>query len=113
MEIIAESQIKSAENFKGFETFLILLFIIRLIQEEKQTTEQRAEELESRMGSLEHMNLLARSGGLPLTPRGALEVPRISPPISGRSTPKGHLSPQKDYLQHKYNTVSHSYHNRL
>ena len=30
----------------------------RLIQEEKQTTEQRAEELESRVGSVEHMNLL-------------------------------------------------------
>lgn len=32
----------------------------RLIQEEKQSTEARAEELESRVGSLEHMNLLAR-----------------------------------------------------
>ena len=31
---------------------------IRLIQEEKMTTEQRAEELESRVGSVEHMNLL-------------------------------------------------------
>jgi hypothetical protein len=31
-----------------------------LIQEEKQSTEARAEELESRVGSLEHMNLLAR-----------------------------------------------------
>lgn len=30
----------------------------RLIQEEKQTTELRAEELESRVGSVEHMNLL-------------------------------------------------------
>lgn len=30
----------------------------RLIQEEKMTTEQRAEELESRVGSVEHMNLL-------------------------------------------------------
>ena len=33
-------------------------FLFRLIQEEKQTTEQRAEELESRVGSVEHMNLL-------------------------------------------------------
>ena len=31
---------------------------IRLIQEEKMSTEQRAEELESRVGSVEHMNLL-------------------------------------------------------
>ena len=31
---------------------------IRLIQEEKVTTEARAEELESRVGSVEHMNLL-------------------------------------------------------
>ena len=31
---------------------------IRLIQEEKQSTEQRAEELESRVGSVQDMNLL-------------------------------------------------------
>ncbi|CAH0558725.1 unnamed protein product [Brassicogethes aeneus] len=37
---------------------------IRLIQEEKQTTEARAEELESRVGSMEHMNLLARGRSL-------------------------------------------------
>ncbi|KAL1506435.1 hypothetical protein ABEB36_005806 [Hypothenemus hampei] len=37
---------------------------IRLIQEEKQNTEARAEELESRVGSMEHMNLLARGRSL-------------------------------------------------
>lgn len=68
---------------------------IRLIQEEKQSTEARAEELESRVGSLEHMNLLARGRSLE----------RQSPPPSGRSTPKSHHSPQRDYL-HKYHTVS-------
>lgn len=62
---------------------------IRLIQEEKQNTEARAEELESRVGSLEHMNLLSRSRNFD----------RISPPISGRSTP------QRDYL-HKYHTLA-------
>lgn len=63
-----------------------------MIQEEKQSTEARAEELESRVGSLEHMNLLAR--GRP---------ERQSPPsMSGRSTPN---SPNRDYL-HKYHTVS-------
>lgn len=67
---------------------------IRLIQEEKQSTEARAEELESRVGSLEHMNLLARGRSLE----------RQSPPVSGRSTPKSHHSPQRDYL-HKYHTV--------
>lgn len=65
---------------------------IRLIQEEKQSTEARAEELESRVGSLEHMNLLARGRSLE----------RQSPPLSGRSTPN---SPNRDYL-HKYHTVS-------
>lgn len=65
----------------------------RLIQEEKQSTEARAEELESRVGSLEHMNLLTR--GRPSE--------RQSPPISGRSTPN---SPNRDYL-HKYHTVSY------
>ncbi|KAL0100265.1 hypothetical protein PUN28_019571 [Cardiocondyla obscurior] len=68
---------------------------IRLIQEEKQSTEARAEELESRVGSLEHMNLLARGRSLE----------RTSPPLSGRSTPKSHHSPNRDYL-HKYHTVS-------
>lgn len=68
---------------------------IRLIQEEKQSTEARAEELESRVGSLEHMNLLARGRSLE----------RQSPPVSGRSTPKSHHSPQRDYL-HKYHTVN-------
>ncbi|XP_065094972.1 liprin-alpha-1-like isoform X2 [Ochlerotatus camptorhynchus] len=66
---------------------------IRLIQEEKQSTEARAEELESRVGSLEHMNLLARGRSMD----------RQSPPLSGRSTPN---SPNRDYL-HKYHTVSY------
>jgi hypothetical protein len=70
----------------------ILFFgFFRLIQEEKQSTEARAEELESRVGSLEHMNLLARG-------RTDRQSP---PPISGRSTPN---SPNRDYL-HKYHTV--------
>ncbi|EAT40185.1 AAEL008058-PB [Aedes aegypti] len=64
---------------------------IRLIQEEKQSTEARAEELESRVGSLEHMNLLARGRSME----------RQSPPLSGRSTPN---SPNRDYL-HKYHTA--------
>ncbi|XP_046838689.1 liprin-alpha-1 isoform X12 [Vespa crabro] len=67
---------------------------IRLIQEEKQNTEARAEELESRVGSFEHMNLLARGRSLE----------RASPPLSGRSTPKSHHSPNRDYL-HKYHTA--------
>ncbi|XP_015837307.1 liprin-alpha-1 isoform X18 [Tribolium castaneum] len=67
---------------------------IRLIQEEKQNTEARAEELESRVGSMEHMNLLARGRSLE----------RQSPPVSGRSTPKSHHSPQRDYM-HKYHTL--------
>ncbi|XP_071744391.1 LOW QUALITY PROTEIN: liprin-alpha-2-like [Lepeophtheirus salmonis] len=38
---------------------------IRLIQEEKQSTEQRAEELESRVGSIEHMNLALQHTNTP------------------------------------------------
>lgn len=68
----------------------MFLKINRLIQEEKQSTEARAEELESRVGSLEHMNLRGRPSD------------RQSPPMSGRSTPN---SPNRDYL-HKYHTVS-------
>ena len=53
---------------------------IRLIQEEKQTTEQRAEELESRVGSVEHMNLLLQKsvGGYQQKP--ATSVPPPLPP---------------------------------
>ncbi|XP_034951803.1 liprin-alpha-1 isoform X3 [Chelonus insularis] len=67
---------------------------IRLIQKEKENTEARAEELESRVGSLEHVNLLTRGRSLE----------RASPPLSGRSTPKSHHSPNRDYL-HKYHTA--------
>lgn len=76
------------------QRFLIWTFVptYRLIQEEKQSTEARAEELESRVGSLEHMNLLVRGRSLD----------RQSPELSGRSTPN---SPNRDYL-HKYHTVS-------
>ena len=46
---------------------------IRLIQEEKQSTEQRAEELESRVGSIEHMNLLLQSQSTPAPPFGVVQ----------------------------------------
>ncbi|XP_065358357.1 liprin-alpha-1 isoform X2 [Calliphora vicina] len=65
---------------------------IRLIQEEKQSTEARAEELESRVGSLEHVNLLSRGRSMD----------RQSPPMSGRSTPN---SPNRDFMQ-KYHTLN-------
>ena len=132
---------------------------IRLIQEEKQSTEQRAEELESRVGSVEHMNLLLQqsvgnssySGSAsqsfrsnsttPLPPNsvppplppsraeahlnvppqppprsGRLNMPMqphldvVSPPISGRSTPKAHVPNvmprgQESSFMHKYHTV--------
>ncbi|KAJ0183071.1 hypothetical protein K1T71_001047 [Dendrolimus kikuchii] len=58
---------------------------IRLIQEEKQTTEARAEELESRVGSYEHMNVVSRRGE--------------SPPLAA--------SPSRPHLaqHHKYHTA--------
>ncbi|XP_049872698.1 liprin-alpha-1 isoform X2 [Pectinophora gossypiella] len=58
---------------------------IRLIQEEKQSTEARAEELESRVGSYEHMNVLSRRGE--------------SPPLAA--------SPSRPHLaqHHKYHTL--------
>ncbi|XP_076368667.1 PTPRF interacting protein alpha isoform X6 [Tachypleus tridentatus] len=67
---------------------------IRLIQEEKQNTEQRAEELESRVASREAIGLNNRGQ----------TFERTSPPLSGRSTPKSHHSPQMEYLQ-KYHTA--------
>ncbi|XP_062585959.1 liprin-alpha-1-like isoform X2 [Saccostrea cucullata] len=63
---------------------------IRLIQEEKETTEQRAEELESRVGS------------------GSLDTIanrwRTSPPLSERATPTTRSLQTRDYLQ-KYHTA--------
>lgn len=74
---------------------------IRLIQEEKQSTEQRAEELESRVGSsLEPLGALLSRGR-------SFERGGPSPPLSGRSTPPSggpHHSPQREYLP-KYHTV--------
>uniref|UniRef100_A0A8C4RZE4 PTPRF interacting protein alpha 4 n=1 Tax=Erpetoichthys calabaricus TaxID=27687 RepID=A0A8C4RZE4_ERPCA len=64
---------------------------IRMIQEEKESAEMRAEEIESRVtsGSMDGLNLP------PLRPRSsiptsvtALSLVSSSPPVSGRSTPK-------------------------
>ncbi|CAH4037899.1 unnamed protein product [Pieris brassicae] len=56
---------------------------IRLIQEEKQSTEARAEELESRVGSYEHMNVVSRRAESP-------------PPAA---------SPSHTHMHHKYHTL--------
>ncbi|KPJ16171.1 Liprin-alpha-1 [Papilio machaon] len=65
---------------------------IRLIQEEKQTTEARAEELESRVGSYEHMNVVSRRGDSP-------------PPAASPSRPhhhKYHTAPASMSPAHHY-----------
>lgn len=65
---------------------LYVICICRLIQEEKETTEQRAEELESRVGS--HTNLDALSTPGPGPPSRAAtwtrdrSFERSSPPVS-------------------------------
>lgn len=75
---------------------------IRLIQEEKQNTEQRAEELESQVGSVDSsMSLVSKNRGFDH---------QVSPPISGRSTPSiNRISPSRDYMAHLYNNVSPIY----
>ena len=88
----------TVENFLFMRFFFFCCWVRRLIQEEKQNTEARAEELESRVGSREHMNLLVRGRNFE----------RTSPPLSGRSTPKSHHSPSRDYL-HKFHTVGQSF----
>ncbi|XP_032278100.1 liprin-alpha-4 isoform X5 [Phoca vitulina] len=64
---------------------------IRMIQEEKESTELRAEEIETRVtsGSMEALNLtqLRKRGSMP-TSLTALSLASASPPLSGRSTPK-------------------------
>ncbi|XP_036278961.1 liprin-alpha-4 isoform X3 [Pipistrellus kuhlii] len=65
---------------------------IRMIQEEKESTELRAEEIETRVtsGSMEALNLTQplRRGPIP-TSLTALSLASGSPALSGRSTPKG------------------------
>lgn len=80
----------------NFFPLLLFFFFFRLIQEEKESTEQRAEELESRVGSgsLDAIANRWRSG-----------YERSSPPLSGRSTPTPRSYQSRDYLQ-KYHTVS-------
>lgn len=62
-----------------------------MIQEEKESTELRAEEIETRVtsGSMEALNLtqLRKRGSMP-TSLTALSLASASPPLSGRSTPK-------------------------
>ncbi|XP_004685578.2 PREDICTED: liprin-alpha-4 [Condylura cristata] len=64
---------------------------IRMIQEEKESTELRAEEIETRVtsGSMEALNLtqLRKRSSIP-TSLTALSLASASPPLSGRSTPK-------------------------
>ncbi|KAM4017965.1 liprin-alpha-1 isoform 10-T10 [Anomaloglossus baeobatrachus] len=62
---------------------------IRLIQEEKENTEQRAEEIESRVGSgsLDHMGRFRSMTSIPPSFTGT-SLSGSSPPGSGRSTPR-------------------------
>ncbi|XP_069865762.1 liprin-alpha-1 isoform X10 [Dipodomys merriami] len=61
---------------------------IRLIQEEKESTEQRAEEIESRVGSgsLDNLGRFRSMSSIPPYPASSLAS--SSPPGSGRSTPR-------------------------
>ena len=117
------------EDIEGLDQFLFFyLCLIRLIQEEKESTEQRADELEIRVGS---GSLAGGTGGWrgPSMGGGMMGVcyeRSTSPPLlvasssSGRSTPTAHgqhptrSSPygaasqsSRDGMQ-KYHTVSGS-----
>uniref|UniRef100_A0A8C3W138 PTPRF interacting protein alpha 1 n=1 Tax=Catagonus wagneri TaxID=51154 RepID=A0A8C3W138_9CETA len=61
---------------------------IRLIQEEKENTEQRAEEIESRVGSGSVDNLGRFRSMSSIPPYAASSRAGSSPPSSGRSTPR-------------------------
>lgn len=75
---------------------------IRLIQEEKENTEQRAEELGSQLSSLD--------SSISLLSREQSHILGISPPHSGRSTPKSsRISSSLDYLSpfHQQDMAAH------
>lgn len=79
------------------EAKLTMCFCFRLIQEEKESTEQRAEEIESRVGSgsLDSPGRFRSLGDAPPHPTSVLTGP--SPPHSGRSTPRrGPHSPARE-----------------
>ena len=65
-----------------------VLFCFRLIQEEKENAEQRAEEIESRVGSgsLDSLGRFRSMSSIPPYPASSLAG--SSPPSSGRSTPR-------------------------
>lgn len=68
---------------------------IRLIQEEKQNTEQRTEELESQVGSIDSMNLLSRAAGNHTYE--SQHLMGISPTHNEKSSPKpSRISPNRD-----------------
>ena len=76
---------------------------IRLIQEEKQNTEQRTEELESQVGS-QIESPLGIMRNRKYDPQHLLSV---SPPPSDRSSPKSlHVSPSREHLTHKQSTLA-------
>lgn len=71
---------------------------IRLIQEEKQNTEQRTEELESQVGSIDTIGILSRASNRPYESQPHLIG--ASPTHSEKSSPKpARISPNsRDYL---------------
>lgn len=77
--------------FSGANGEVPFCLLRRMIQEEKESTELRAEEIETRVtsGSMEALNLtqLCKRGSIP-TSLTALSLASASPPLSGRSTPK-------------------------
>ena len=87
---------------------VLLCGVTRLIQEEKETTEQRAVEIESCVGSGSLTDVAGpRGSGGGGWPDRSFE--RASPPASGRSTPTPRptypANTATDYNLHKFNTV--------
>ncbi|XP_070551504.1 liprin-alpha-1-like isoform X2 [Ptychodera flava] len=99
---------------------------IRLIQEEKETTERREEEIESCVGSasgsLDNVGLfgstrrrpgntwsgdLSMARSLPGSIAGSLDHDKPSPPVSGRSTPKLTRSDRVGGLAHHSQSQPH------
>ncbi|GAB1301949.1 Ppfia1 protein [Apodemus speciosus] len=81
---------------------------IRLIQEEKENTEQRAEEIESRVGSgsLDNLGRFRSMSSIPPYPASSLAG--SSPPGSGRSTPRrGPHSPAREVDRLGVMTLEH------
>ncbi|KAJ3603162.1 hypothetical protein NHX12_030905 [Muraenolepis orangiensis] len=81
---------------------------IRMIQVERESTELRSDEIESRVnsGSMDGLNVTLRPRAMPTSATAQSLASSTSPPNSGRSTPKHHARNPSDLRKHRRKVAS-------